>query len=289
MDHNPGYNRFHEDVIKDAASVINIPNRIIVQISKIKQLSGPLFDYNVIKIIADYIWKRPDNSIPKELLNAISNFPPDVVWFRMTGARYKETLWLVSQNCSFGCLKLDSIFFMENIIRYLAVNIRELEITNPIDRLLYIALNIQKLTISESYELRTIEFGLMPNLEELEITYIDMYSLTVKDMPMLKKVKLCKNSSLTELTVTDNPLLETLDVSHNGLTTLILFNNPLLETLNVSGNSLTYLNLFNNPLLETPDVSGKSSTDLDLSDIHIAEMFRRIDNKSGSLLFVDLE
>ena len=286
------------DIIKNASLIIR--NRNIVQISKIKQLSGPLFDYNVIKIIANYIWKL-DNSIPDRHRDSIINSKS----IRVMGEYPHETLWLVSQKCSFKCLEVHSLYFTKDIIRYLTVDIEELCISSPIgDRHLHFALNIRVLKIlTGGLFLETVEFGSMPNLEVLEITNTSLYRLTIKDMPKLHTAVICHNWDLAELTfdnnlnlvnlnLTNNKLtslelsalmLETLDVSFNKLTSLDLPNAPILETLDAGFNKLEYLNI-SAPILETLDVSRNKLTSLELS----APILETLDVSSNKLTSLDL-
>ncbi|MEA4883989.1 MAG: beta-propeller fold lactonase family protein, partial [Clostridia bacterium] len=75
---------------------------------------------------------------------------------------------------------------------------------------------------------------------------------------------ICRSNSLTELDVSNNTALTSLDVYYNGLTALDVSNNMALTTLNLQHNSLTALDVSNNAALKTLNCSENMISSLNL-------------------------
>ena len=162
--------------------------------------------------------------------------------------------------------------------------------------------NLKKI-LCNSNVLTTIDFSANLNLQQIDCSSNNFVSLTINGLSFLDTLKVYPNTSLQNLTVTNNPLLTTLTLgsdfgsisslvnlncSHNALTSLSVFNNGYpftnLTTVDCSYNQLTTLplniaitnlNISNNlfttftiskPNLTTLNVSNNNLTTLDVYD-----------------------
>jgi hypothetical protein len=120
---------------------------------------------------------------------------------------------------------------------------------------------LAELDVSTSPSLRILDVGRSyfrdcgNNLTELDLS----------NNPLLEELYVGGNQ-LTELDLSNSPLLRFVDVSENGLTALDISNSVLLEELDVDGNRLTALDVSNFPELITLRCAGNRLTSLDVSN-----------------------
>ena len=102
-------------------------------------------------------------------------------------------------------------------------------------------------------------------VETMNIYYRRIESLQgIRYFTALKELD-CRGNELTELDLSNNPLLETLNCSYNQLTILDVSNNSVLASLNCSKNQLAELKTGKSMLLTELDCSGNKLAELNVS------------------------
>ncbi len=162
--------------------------------------------------------------------------------------------------------KLEKLYFGDN-------NLTELDVT-CCPELTYADLSGNRLTefdVSNCPKLESLglsdnlltEIDVSANTEltNLSISHNEISSLDVTMCPKLEYLYLSSNN-LTSVDVTKNPLLKRLDVT--GVTEIDLSQNLLLESLNIDG-EMTEIDVSNNPKLTRLDCRNMPITELDLS------------------------
>ncbi len=111
-----------------------------------------------------------------------------------------------------------------------------------------------------------LDFSVLPNLEDLDITSNRNTPLVVDitQNPVLENIDLSRND-MNVIDVTQNPILRELRLDVNNLTSLNVTQNPLLYRLNARDNQLPSVDLTQNPVLEYLDLSYNQIPTLDVT------------------------
>ena len=132
----------------------------------------------------------------------------------------------------------------------------------------FVDINMWGLEVNlSSNKLTNIDLSTLPTLEELMLGGNDITELDVSKNFKLKVLSYGFNSKagLTSIDVTNNTLLEKLDLQNNKLVTIDLNKNTNLLKLNLYGNKLANIDLSNNILLEELDLMNNEIRKLDIS------------------------
>ncbi|MDO4549257.1 MAG: hypothetical protein Q4D04_14290, partial [Clostridia bacterium] len=138
-----------------------------------------------------------------------------------------------------------------------------------------------ELFLEESNSLVSLKVS-NPALERIEIGNCDLTELDVSNCPVLKYLSFY-NNNLTTLDVSDNTALTYLDCGGNNLSVLDVEKNTSLEYLNCSWNALGTLDVSANAKLTDLRCSGINLTSLDVSNNAALESLYCSSNKLASL------
>ena len=94
-------------------------------------------------------------------------------------------------------------------------------------------------------------------------------------------------NDITELDVTKNAKLQSIDVEDSKITSIDLTQNPNLSYLNLNGNRLTAIDLSNNPLLRELYVGNNKLTAIDVRNIKNLFSFSCYNNQLSELILPD--
>ncbi len=94
-------------------------------------------------------------------------------------------------------------------------------------------------------------------------------------------------NDITELDVTKNAKLQSIDVEDSKITSIDLTQNPNLSYLNLNGNRLTAIDLSNNPLLRELYVGNNKLTAIDVRNIKKLFSFSCYNNQLSELILPD--
>ena len=94
-------------------------------------------------------------------------------------------------------------------------------------------------------------------------------------------------NDITELDVTKNAKLQSIDVEDSKITSIDLTKNPNLSYLNLNGNRLTAIDLSNNPLLRELYVGNNKLTAIDVRNIKNLFSFSCYNNQLSELILPD--
>jgi len=145
-----------------------------------------------------------------------------------------------------------------------SINIPTIDVSDYInlERITYSNTDVQDIVLPNSTTLTRIDishhnlqnlesFASLPNLERLTINYNDTTPLTidVSQNLVLQYIDLSYND-MTTLDLTQNVILEDIDISNNAFTNIDLTQNVLAEDIDVSYNLLPVLNVTQNVVLE---------------------------------------
>ncbi len=126
------------------------------------------------------------------------------------------------------------------------------------------------------------------NIEE--VTYLKVFDLAIEDLTGIEDFTAltrlnCAKNKLTNLDVSENPLLENLSCYENQIGMIDLTNNPALTDVSFSDNLITTIDVTNNTALTSLTFSGNSISTIDLSQNIALEYFSAIECELTSLDF----
>jgi len=127
----------------------------------------------------------------------------------------------------------------------------------------------------------------MPNLTILNF-YEDssITLLSIKDNPVLTNIN-CNYTLVDALDATNNPLLTNVSISYSSLTSLNINTNPLLTYVGITSCALTFLNIVNVPALISLSCDNNALTSLDVSQHTNLLNLSCKNNQLSSLIFND--
>lgn len=129
-----------------------------------------------------------------------------------------------------------------------------------------------------------ITINLIP-LEEIVVNNLDISDLSgIEDCPNLFNLWL-QNCNVSQLDVSNNPLLQFLYFDNNSITSIDVSNLPSLEKLSGRGNGLTSINISNNLELQLLEMS-----DNDIDEITVAAnpVLNRLDVLNNPLTCIEV-
>jgi Leucine-rich repeat (LRR) protein len=155
---------------------------------------------------------------------------------------------------------LTGLYCWDNQLTYLNISNTSLVTINNLSSLaLFHQLTPQN---SNSFELY------MHNMPNLTTLFLDEDSsitlLSIKDNPLLTNITFYY-TLVDDLDVINNPLLTSVGIRYSALTSLSVVNNPALQTMNCSSNQLTTLDVSNNTALTGLNCSSNQLSSLDVS------------------------
>lgn len=140
--------------------------------------------------------------------------------------------------------------------------------------------------ISKNYEEKVTQEDLESVVEIKVGNNTEIKSLEgIENFPKLAKLEAQLNENITEVDVTKNLELVTLNLTETSISEIDISNNPLLEYLSVHTTSITKLDISNNPLLNNIHAHTTGITELDVS--HLTNLiYLRVHNTGISTIDV---
>ena len=136
--------------------------------------------------------------------------------------------------------------------------------------------------------------GVIQVSEAEEIDSIDIFGGQINDLSGIKSfINLvfleCRFNNFTELILSENTLLTSLNVSNNELNNLDLSKNPLLLYLNIAANNFTSIDLSNNISLQELNCRNNSISNLDFSNNSSLKSIKCSNNKLDEIDISNLD
>ncbi len=159
----------------------------------------------------------------------------------------------------------------------------------------------------------SIDLSGLPNLAFLDLSYTNLQSIDLSKISNIMYLNVYSDgfgedgiAQLTELDVTNQPLLQYLDAKNNKLSSIDLSKNPYLYGVKLNNNLLTTLDISANPDLELLEVNDNRLSTIDLSnntklislavggnnltslDLSGNEMLKNVNFANNDIHFIDL-